>query len=176
VQTGLAYFLKTARLGFRLWCMDDLPLALALWGDISVTRFIGGPFSEKQIQERLTREIASMQTNGIQYWPLFVLAEGDFVGCCGLRPYRPEEKICELGFHLRPAYWDKGFAAEAAQAVIKHAYESLRAKGLFAGHSPENLASRKVLQKLGFRFTHEELYAPTGKMHSCYFLNLPVTC
>lgn len=174
MQTGLAYFLKTPRLGFRLWSVDDFPSALALWGDIRVTRFIGGPFSEKQIQERLTREIASMQVHGIQYWPVFLLAEGDFVGCCGLRPYKPEEKICELGFHLRPAYWGKGFAVEAAQAVIKHAHKSLGAKGLFAGHHPENLASRKVLEKPGFRLTHEKLYTPTGKMHSCYFLNFPV--
>jgi RimJ/RimL family protein N-acetyltransferase len=176
VQTGPDYFLKTPHLGFRPWCQDDFPLALALWGDIRVARFIGGPFSEKQVQERLTREIATMQVHGIQYWPVFLLADGDFVGCCGLRPFRPEEKICELGFHLRPSYWGKGFAVEAAQAVIKHAYESLGAKELFAGHHPENLASRRVLEELGFRFTHEELYAPTGKMHSCYLLNLQASC
>lgn len=176
MQTGPIYFLKTPRLGFRLWSMDDFPLAVALWGDIRVTRFIGGPFSEKEVRERLTREIATMQVHGIQYWPVFLLADGDFAGCCGLRPYRLEEKICELGFHFRSAYWGKGFAVEAAQAVIRHAYESLGAKGLFAGHHPENPASRKVLEKLGFRFTHEELYAPTGKMHRCYFLNFPVPC
>lgn len=173
MPTGSTYFLKTERLGFRLWSVDDFPLALALWGDVKVTRLIGGPFSEKEIQERLTREIASMQSHGIQYWPVFLLSDGEFAGCCGLRPYRPEEMIFELGFHFRPAYWGKGLAVEAAQAVIRHASESLGARGLFAGHHPENLASRKVLEKLGFRFTHEELYAPTGKMHSCYFLKLP---
>ena len=176
MQTGPIYFLKTPRSGFRLWSMDDFPLALALWGDIRVTRFIGGPFSEKEVRERLTREIATLQVHGIQYWPVFLLADGDFAAFCGLRPYRSEEKICELGFHFRPAYWGKGFAVEAAQSVIRHAFESLRAKGLFAGHHPENPASRKVLEKLGFRFTHEELYAPTGKMHGCYFLNLPASC
>lgn len=172
METTPTYFLKTARLGFRLWSVDDFPLALALWGDVNVTHLIGGPFSEEQVHERLIKEIGSVRAHGIQYWPIFLLADGDFVGCCGLRSYKPEEKICELGFHLRPAYWGKGFAVESAQAVIKHASESLRAEKLFAGHHPENLASQKVLEKLGFAFTHEELYAPTGKMHRCYFLKL----
>lgn len=172
MQAGLTYFLKTARLGFRQWSMEDFPLAVSLWGDVSVTRLIGGPFSEREVRERLNKEIASTQAHGVQYWPVFLLSDGDFVGCCGLRPYRPEEKICELGFHFRPGYWGKGLAGEAAQEVIRHA-ESLGLKALFAGHHPENLASQKVLEKLGFSFTHEELYAPTGKMHRCYFLTLP---
>jgi len=168
-----SYFLTTQHLGFRPWSPDDMPLAVALWGDIQVTRLIGGPFSDEQIRERLKKEIASMQQHGLQYWPLFLLADGDFVGCCGLRSFRSEEKIYELGFHFRPAYWGKGLAVESARAVIKFARESLGADGLFAGHHPENVASRKVLSKLGFRFTHEELYAPTGKMHSCYLLSFP---
>ena len=135
-----------------------------------MTRFIGGPFSETQIQERLAREIASMSDQRVQYWPVFSLADGDFAGCCGLRPYKPEECIYELGFHLRPAHWGKGFAVESARAVIAHAFDSLGAQQLFAAHHPENLASRKVLEKLAFRFTHEELYAPTGQMHRCYIL------
>ena len=82
-----SYFLTTQHLGFRPWSPDDMPLAVALWGDIQVTRLIGGPFSDEQIRERLKKEIASMQQHGLQYWPLFLLADGDFVGCCGLRSF-----------------------------------------------------------------------------------------
>jgi ribosomal-protein-alanine N-acetyltransferase len=170
VPSASIYFLETARLGLRVWSSEDVPLALALWGDLQVTRLIGGPFSDQQIQERLEREIASMRAHSVQYWPVFTLADGDFAGCCGLRPYQPEECIYELGFHFRSCYWGRGFATESARAVIAHGYDSLGAQGLFAGHHPENLASRKVLEKLGFRFTHEELYTPTGKLHCCYSL------
>ena len=173
VRSEATYFLKTERLGFRPWSLDDLPLALVLWGDLNVTRLIGGPFYEEQVRQRLTKEIASLQTSGVQYWPIFLLADSDFAGCCGLRAYRSEEKIFELGFHFRPTYWGQGLAVESARAVINLARESVRAEGLFAGHHPENLASRKVLEKLGFRFTHEELYPATGKMHLCYLLEFP---
>lgn len=65
------YFLKTKRLGFKQWTKDDLPLALAVWGDAEVTRYVGGPFSREQVAARLDREIASMLAYRVQYWPIF---------------------------------------------------------------------------------------------------------
>lgn len=172
-----AYFLTTERLGFGLWTENDLLLARSLWGDPKVTSLIGGPFSTAQVRERLDREIALMNEFGVQYWPMFPLdttSDGDgFVGCAGLRPYRMEERIYEIGFHLRPAYWGMGLAQEAARAVIGYAFGTLGVKGLFAGHHPSNEASRKLLEKLGFKFTHRELYAPTGLEHPSYLLIRP---
>lgn len=85
-----AYFLKSMRLGFRCWSKDDLPLARELWGDIEVTRFFGGPFSDEEIDRRLEREITRMNTHEFQYWPIHLLSDDAHVACCGLRPYRPE--------------------------------------------------------------------------------------
>src|SRR5215813_6985824 len=63
----------TARLSFRTWREDDFPLAVALWGDPRVTAFIGGPFSEEEIRQRLEREMALQHDHGLQYWPIFLL-------------------------------------------------------------------------------------------------------
>jgi [ribosomal protein S5]-alanine N-acetyltransferase len=167
------YFLTTARLGFRCWSADDLPLALALWGDAAVTRFIGGPFSADQIRQRLDDEIAMMRAHGVQYWPLFLLRDGEHVGCGGLRPYRAEHSIYEMGFHLRPEYWGRGLAVEIGAALSAYAFGTLRAATLVAGHHPHNTASQRVLEKLGFRFTHEEFYLPTGLRHRTYALVHP---
>ena len=156
------YFLKSMRLGFRCWSRDDLPLARELWGDIEVTRFFGGPFSCEEVGQRLEREIIRMNTHGFQYWPIHLLSDNEHVGCCGLRPYRPEGQVHELGFHLRPKYWGRGLALEAARAVIPFAFERIGAKGLSAGHHPGNLASKKVLEKLGFRYTHDEFFEAIG--------------
>ncbi len=165
-----SYFLQSERLGFRPWSEADGALAWGLWGDAEVTKFIGGPFSEEQVRQRLTRELTTMQTHGIQYWPVFLLASGDHVGCCGLRPYRDSEKIYEIGFHIRRQYWGQGYASEAARAVMGYAYLVLGANGLFAGHNPANATSRHLLFKLGFRYTHDEYYAPTGLNHPSYLL------
>lgn len=170
MSRNATHFLTTKRLGFRRWSLDDLPLAVELWCDPRVTSLLGGPFSQLQIEERLTREIAMMRDSGVQYWPIFWLEDDDFVGCCGLRPYKPEAQIFEIGFHLRPAYWHKGLAIEASQAVIRFAFTTVGAKSLFAGHHPSNAASKRILQKLGFRHTHDEIYPPTGLMNPSYEL------
>lgn len=167
------YFLRSARLGFRCWSRDDLPLALALWGDQRVTQFIGGPFSPEQIEHRLKKENDSLQEHHFQYWPVFLLSDGQHVGCAGIRPYRPEEEIHELGFHLRPEFWGQGLAEEAARAVMAYAFETLNAKALSAGHHPANASSRHILEKLGFHFTHEEFYAPCGLQIPYYLLASP---
>jgi [ribosomal protein S5]-alanine N-acetyltransferase len=172
VANHTGYFLTTERLGFRSWQPEDIDLALALWGDPVVSRFIhaGGPPSPAAIEARLAREISMQAEHGIQYWPIFLLDGGAHVGCAGLRPYRPEQGILEIGVHLRPAFFRQGIAVEAARAVIAHAFEKAGAQALFAGHNPDNIASRAMLQKLGFRYTHDELYPPTGLMHPSYLL------
>jgi ribosomal-protein-alanine N-acetyltransferase len=167
------YFLKSARLGFSHWTAEDLPQASALWGNPQVTRFFGGPFSQEKIKERLAHEIALMNTHSVQYWPIFLLASGAHVGCAGLQPYKLDEKIYELGVHLLPPYWGQGFAVEASKAIIALAFESLGARSLFAGHHPENNASRSVLKKLGFEYMGEVFYPPTGLMEPAYLLTSP---
>ena len=170
-----AWLLTTSRLGLRTWRDDDIDLAVLLWGNPEVSRFIhaDGPPSRESIAKRLANEMETQRAHGIQYWPMFLLEGGDFVGCCGLRPYRLEDQVHELGVHVLPAFWRRGIAHEVASAVIDHAFERLGVSALFAGHNPDNDASRQMLSKLGFRYTHDELYPPTGIQHPGYLLARP---
>lgn len=164
------FFLKTDRIGFSKWIQNDIDLAVLLWGNPEVTRYIcaNGVFSKDDIVNRLNAEIFNESVYKIQYWPIFELATADLIGCCGLRPYRANEY--EIGFHLRPAFWGQGYAKEAANAVIDYSFSILKAKMLFAGHNPKNIASRKVLNKLGFSYVRDEFYEPTGLFHPSYEL------
>ncbi len=166
------YFITTRRLGFRTWSEEDVELALGLWGDPAVTRLIDarGKLSDEQVRERLSQEIATQRQHGVQYWPVFVLESDAHVGCCGLRPHDEAKHILELGFHIRSAYWGRGYATEAARAVVGYAFGTLYAAALFAGHNPKNTVSRRVLERLGFRYTHDEFYPPTGLAHPSYLL------
>ncbi len=166
------FFLRTDRLGFRRWAAEDMPLALGLWGDPEVTRLIDarGKLTEGQVWERLEQEIANERKYGIQYWPIFLLAGGEHVGCCGLRPRDVPARIYEFGVHSRPAHWHQGLAHEAGAAVVRYAFGPLGARALFAGHNPNNHRSRRMLEGLGFRHTHDEFYPPTGLQHPSYLL------
>ena len=170
----MGYLLTSAHLGLRPWTDNDLPLALDLWGDPAVTRYLGGPFDSAAVRARLSTEIAQFQQTGLQYWPLFHHNDHVHVGCAGLRPYPAAPRTFEFGIHFRPAFWGKGLAAEAAQLVLAHAFHTLGAQAIFAGHHPQNHASRRLLTKLGFFYTHDQFYPPTGQMHPSYQLPAPV--
>lgn len=164
------YFLKTKRLGFRKWHEDDFDIANGIWGDFEVTKLIDtrGALSKEQVQEKLKIEIERNKEYGVQYWPIFLLETGENVGCCGLRPREISGGSYEIGFHVCQQHWRHGYAFEAAQAVIHYAFTTLKASSLFAGHNPNNEGSRQLLTKLGFRFTHDEFYMPTGLNHLSY--------
>ena len=167
------YFLQSSRLGFRTWNENDLPLALILWGDEKVTRYIDSrkSLNDDQVRDRLWREIETEKSHNIQYWPIFLLEKNEFVGCCGLRPYDDSRGIFEIGAHIVRKFWRRGIATGAAKTVIEYAFNVLKVNALFAGHNPENKASRNFLQKLGFKYTHDEYYKPTGLNHPSYLFS-----
>jgi RimJ/RimL family protein N-acetyltransferase len=174
--TGIpgGWFLTTRRTGFRAWTPDDLPLAHLLWEDPLVTRYIaaGGRLGPGAVRARLEGEIATLERHGVQYWPVFLLEGGRFIGCCGLRPCGREGTL-EFGVHILPADWGRGYASEAGRAVIGYAFGKPGVRSLFAGHHPGNAASRILLQRLGFTYEGDERYEPTGLMHPSYTLERP---
>lgn len=166
------FFLNTARLGFSVWSKNDMPDALELWGNPKVTRFIAskGKMSKEQVYQRLKKEIENYNNAKIQYWPIYLIETDQNVGCCGLRTYDSENNILEMGIHLKEQYWGKGFAQEACSAVVEYAFNALGVSALFAGHNPKNTASAGLLKKLGFKYTHDEFYPPTGLCHPSYLM------
>jgi len=167
--------LSTSRLFLRPWEDDDFPMARSLWADPDVMTFLGGPLSDDKVRDKMRSEMACLEKHGVQYWPMFEAATGEFAGCCGLRPwaYTPPPGH-ELGFHLAKEKWGKGYAFEIAQGVVEHAFGNLQITRLRAGHHPQHVNSRKILVKLGFRFVDEVFYKPTGLMHPTYQLEQPL--
>ena len=162
---------SSPRLAFGTWQPDNTSLAMQLWGDARVTSFITArPFTPVQVEERVQQEMTGQAMFGVQYGPVFLRSNGELVGCCGFRPRPVQPDVLELGFLLRPGFWGQGLATEAAGAAVAHAFDVLGARAIFAGHHPGNVASQRVLEKLGFKKTHLEHYPPTGLEHPSYLL------
>lgn len=166
------FFLNTVRLRFSVWSEKDMPDALELWGNPKVTKFIAsdGKMSKEQVHQRLKKEIETYNSCNIQYWPIYLIETNQNIGCCGIRPYDSNKNIFEMGIHLKEQYWGKGFAQEACSAVIDYAFNNLKVNALFSGHNPKNTASARLLKKLGFTYTHDEFYPPTGLYHPSYLM------
>ena len=168
---------RTERPVARSWQIQDLPLAMELWGDPAVTALIDsrGKLTNAQVGEKLRAEIERERSGGVQYWVLSDHRNGEFVGCGGLRPWlcTPGEANFEVGFHLVKRCWGKGFATEAALGALEYAWEELKLSKVYAGHHPDNGASAKILKKLGFEFIEHVFYKPTGLMHPSYVRKRP---
>ncbi|MDR1782307.1 MAG: GNAT family N-acetyltransferase [Bacilli bacterium] len=169
------YFMKTKRLGFKKWNDNDLYLAIKLYSNPHVTKFISaeGVFSDEMIRDRFNLELSLQKKYGYCYWPVFLLDNDAFIGVCGLRPISLPDKgyVLEIGIHLLDTYWHCGYASEAMSKVIKYAFDDLKVDNLFAGHNPNNVRSKTMLLSLGFKFYQECYYEPTGLMHPSYLYN-----
>ena len=81
--------------------------------------------------------------------------ENRYIGRCGLYPYRDEDnKVipgeASIAFYLARPYWRQGLATEAGQAFIQYGFRELGLSRIEAGIDANNLASIRVIQKLGF--------------------------
>lgn len=165
------YFLETDRLMFSVWNENDESHARELWGEKEVTKYISatGIFTDEEIIRRLHTEIESYEKYKIQYFPVFLKETGELAGCCGVRP--KDTDTFEFGIHLKSKFHNRGYGYEAGEAIINYVFSAFDVVKLFAGHNPRNVNSKKLLLKLGFIYTHDEFYAPTGLMHPSYIKN-----
>ena len=76
--------------------------------------------------------------------------EAGAIGSVGLDTREGWDQL-ELGYWLGKPYWGRGYMTEAAKALVDHAFGTMALDRIGSGHLPENLASRSVLTKLGFR-------------------------
>ena len=140
--------IKTQRLTvrpFRAGDADDLYAYLSL---PEVYRFEPG----EPVSHGKAAEIAAEFASGTSFWAAELVEERKVIGHVSLFPYGPDRvRTWEVGYIFHPAYQRRGYATEAARAVIGYAFTGLQAHRVVAHCSPGNTASCKVLEKCGLR-------------------------
>jgi RimJ/RimL family protein N-acetyltransferase len=144
--------LKTERLVLRAPSGRDVPAIVAHAGDRRVaenTARIPHPYAA-QDAERFIAE-ANRQEGGVVF---AITIEGELIGACGIE-LRADG--VELGYWLGVPFWGRGYATEAARAVIDYGFAALGHEVLQSGARVSNPASRRVLEKCGFQWTGVQL-------------------
>ena len=93
--------------------------------------------------------------NGIGRWAIVDKKTNDFIGWTGLKyeqNLRENFSYYDLGFRLRSKYWGKGIATEAAIECLNYGFDTLNLDEICAAVNIDNLASNKILRKIGLRF------------------------
>ncbi|MGB8508415.1 MAG: GNAT family N-acetyltransferase [Pyrinomonadaceae bacterium] len=146
--------IETERLSLREISVDDAPVILELLNDPSFVRFIGdkGVRSLDEARQYITDKlVASYERFGFGLWMVELRETKEPTGICGLVK-RDALEHADIGYALLPRYWFQGFARESAAAVLNYGIGTLGLKRLLAVTDQDNVASIKVLEKIGLKF------------------------
>jgi ribosomal-protein-alanine N-acetyltransferase len=141
--------LETERLFLREWVPDDWKRYKPLATDPRVLRYIGRgvPSPDERIKAFVRDGIEMSKTRGWILWPVIHREDAELIGFCGFADgYRPD---VEIGWRLRPEYWNRGLATEIGRAVMEYGWEQFCFDRLISVIQPANRASIRVAEKLG---------------------------
>lgn len=141
--------ITTARLTLRPLCKDDVDAVHKYASDCENTRFmIRLPnLTVEETQAFLTKVDAQWVKDNPEFYEFAVLLRNDLIGHVGI--YLQSLDVAEIGWIVDKAYWGRGYATEAAQAVMDFAQKQLHLRKIIAQCDYRNVASQRVMQKLG---------------------------
>ena len=149
---------ETPRLILGQFTEQDAPLILQLNSDPEIVKYVHEPVltTEEQARKIMIDSILPQYKNNLGRWATYTKSNNEFIGWCGLK-YRPDLDEIDLGYRLKRSAWGKGYATEAARHTLDHGLNNLDLPVITGRAHVENLASIKVLEKIGMRFTREEV-------------------
>lgn len=148
--------IETPRLRLRAFRADDLDALCLVFGDTDVMKYISGgkPRPRDETETGLRRTIEGWHRRGFGLWAVVEKATGSVIGYCGLILLDGTPEI-EVAYGLAKSSWGKGFASEAARAALRYGFEELKLERVVAVVNPQNIASQRVLEKLGMKYTKD---------------------
>lgn len=163
--------LETERLTLRRWTADDAAALYALASDPEIGSRCGWKPHESEAE---SAEIIRTVFAEPEVYAVVLRESGGIIGCAGLQPLEGQSADCpELGYWLGRAYWGRALMPEAARLLMRRGFEELRVKELWCAHFASNAQSRRVIEKLGFRYRMTKTRAcADGVAHTALFYAL----
>lgn len=167
-------FIETERLLLREIVETDLERMFLLDSNPEVMKYIGvKPLTKLEESAETIKKIRKQyEENGIARWAVVEKETQLFIGWSGLKvltePLNGFVNVYELGYRFLPETWGKGYATEAAKAMLNYGFNQMNLEIIYACAHEENDGSNHVLRKIGFQKTGEFL-EPDG---NCYWYEL----
>jgi [ribosomal protein S5]-alanine N-acetyltransferase len=159
--------LETSRLILREFVLDDAEALARVLGDAETMRFYPMAFDRAAVDSWIARNRQRYERDGHGLWAMILQSSSELIGDCGLTVQQVDgaDEI-EIGYHVRRELWGQGLATEAAHACRDYGFARLPAQRLISIIRPENLASRRVAEKIGMTVWKKAMYA--GLPHLVY--------
>lgn len=145
--------IETERLCLRPYRQEDLEAFYEIAGDPRVRRYFpeGSKIERGDILGSLPKRIDYWRQNGFGQFGVFEKSGGKLVGYCGLKNLEETEEI-EIYYGYARDSWGRGYATEAAAAVLRFGFEEAGLERIVAVTHIENTASQKVIGKIGLKW------------------------
>ncbi|MFG3322508.1 GNAT family N-acetyltransferase [Streptomyces sp. NPDC048171] len=143
--------LRTDRLVLRRWRDSDLAPWAAMNADPEVREHLGDPLTREQSDASVAGFRDDFDRRGYGWWAVEVRATGEFIGFAGLDEVEDGLPFTgvEIGWRLARSAWGRGYAGEAARAVLAHGFEVLDLPEILAVTTATNVRSQAVMRRIG---------------------------
>lgn len=152
--------ITTERLVLRPFRTEDAQALTAILEQDGVLKYFpssGEPPTIEKTQRFIARQQRGWEEMDYAWWAVEERSSGDLLGWSGLQ-YLPETDETEIGYLLRVESWGRGLATEGAIEGIRFGFETAGLAEIIGLAHPENVASRRVLEKIGMAFDKETEY------------------
>jgi ribosomal-protein-alanine N-acetyltransferase len=146
--------LETERLHVRPFTLDDEAAVFALASDPEVAHFVRFEAHRTTAETHaFLRLVLEHYRRGDPFaWAIVRREDDRLIGSCGFVSQARERRSAEIGYWLGKPYWGKGYAVEAARALVRFGFEQMGLERVEAKCFVENRAGQRVIDKLGMRF------------------------
>lgn len=159
--------ITTERLKLRTWLMEDIPMMALISSDPKVMEYFPATQDLKATERLINRINEQYKNYGYTLYATEIKETGEFIGFVGLShpPFIiPDFKssvrpIVEIGWRLSSDHWGKGYATEAAKAVLAYAFNVLNLNEIISFTTIANVRSRKVMEKIGLCHDEQDDFA-----------------
>ena len=149
--------IETSRLLLRPITLADAETAFQWTGDLEIAKYVSWlPHHSMDDVYEWLKEIEWKHPNDNYIWGFVLKSTGELFGSGGLI-WENELKLFQVGYNIMTTHQNRGYTTEAMKAILQFAAANLGIKRVAGGHAKENLASAKVLEKLGFVYNHDSL-------------------
>lgn len=175
MTTHTTYLFESDRLGFRLWTSDDFVPFAQLGNDIEGMQFFSRPYSMIESVNKLNSHISFLEEHGYGFWAVEYKETKTFIGTIGFN--NPSIKsfftpCLQIGWCINKNFWGQGLATEGALVAIEYLKKNSKIKEIYSYTTVENLASIRIMQKIGMDFCENFTLNDDEQEYSVYHLTL----
>jgi ribosomal-protein-alanine N-acetyltransferase len=151
--------IETQRLRLRHFTPNDADELHRIYSNPELFKYMSNekPLLWEQTRTVINSIIESWQHYNFGVWALVDKRNQKLIGHCGLK-YLENTLEVQIGYLLLKRYWGKGLATEAALASLKYGFEVMKLPKIVAVAKPENIASRRVMEKVGMKYEKDAYY------------------